>query len=507
VNKNHSLRKFITVHSFNLTLGVITFIGIVLRLRQYLSGRSFWLDEVMLAINIVNRSFKGLLDQPMEYEQGVPIGFLFGEKLFYKLFGSSEYALRLFPFLIGCFILILIIPLAKKYLNKAGALTVITFFAISYSLVYYSSELKQYIGDVAATLTLLWLFSYFIERETDWKDFTVAGVISTFLMWFSHPAVFIVAGIYSTLALHYWIRKDWKNFGRLIIVIVALGINFVVIYLIHLRHLTSSKILVDFWQDGFMPLPPWNNFWWFGNTWKGILENPLEITIAPLLAFFIFALGLYFMFRRQWQFGVVLTFPLFFAMVASALQKYSLIGRMTLFIVPIFLIIFGAGIDSIKLFIKKKWIVNGVQIILAVYLIFSPLQISIENFLHPTYNEHIRPTLTYLKDHIKPKDLVYVDYYAEPAVRFYAPKFGFDTSQFIMGQNHQEEPVGYHEEINRLIGHKRVWVIFSHVYENNHFSEKEYILNYIGQIGKKDREYRVAGTSVDLYLYDLSAGP
>jgi len=125
--------------------------GIVLRLRQYLFNRSLWLDEALLTLNIISRSFLELL-QPLDYRQGAPIGFLFLEKLAVQLFGNSEYVLRLFPFLCGIISLFLFYKVATHYINIKAVLIALGLFAISGWLVYYSSEVKQYSSDVAIVL-------------------------------------------------------------------------------------------------------------------------------------------------------------------------------------------------------------------------------------------------------------------------------------------------------------------------------------------------------------------
>jgi len=53
--------------------------GFVFRLSQYVANRSLWGDEGALALNIVNRSFLELAE-PLDRNQGAPLGFLFVEK-------------------------------------------------------------------------------------------------------------------------------------------------------------------------------------------------------------------------------------------------------------------------------------------------------------------------------------------------------------------------------------------------------------------------------------------
>ena len=76
----------------------IVVLGLGLRTVQYARNRSLWLDEALLALNILHRSAGGLF-KGLDYHQGAPIGFLLLEKLATKLAGNGELALRAFPFL------------------------------------------------------------------------------------------------------------------------------------------------------------------------------------------------------------------------------------------------------------------------------------------------------------------------------------------------------------------------------------------------------------------------
>src|SRR5262249_5309444 len=130
-------------------------LGIILRLRFFLDDRSLWRDEADLANNLVNRTFSGLT-QPLDYNQGAPLLFLFLEKGLINLLGNRDYLLRLFPLFAGCIALILMGQIAGKYWGTTGLFAVLG-LAISWPLTYYSAMVKQYSGDVMITLLLLFL--------------------------------------------------------------------------------------------------------------------------------------------------------------------------------------------------------------------------------------------------------------------------------------------------------------------------------------------------------------
>ncbi len=57
----------------------VLILGLGLRLAQYATGRSLWLDEALLALNIIHRPIGGLF-RVLDYHQGAPLGFLLLEK-------------------------------------------------------------------------------------------------------------------------------------------------------------------------------------------------------------------------------------------------------------------------------------------------------------------------------------------------------------------------------------------------------------------------------------------
>ena len=182
-------------------------VGCLLRIAQYVLNRSLWMDESYLSLNILHRSFAGLW-RALDYHQGAPIGFLLLEKSAVRLWGGSEYALRLFPLLAGIASVFLFYQLANKVLVARAVPVAVGLFAISPSLVYYSSEVKQYSGDTAIAILLYWLT---VEgSKSEWKFWrsALAAVAGAIAIWFSHSSVFVLAGVGTTIAVALWRRRD-----------------------------------------------------------------------------------------------------------------------------------------------------------------------------------------------------------------------------------------------------------------------------------------------------------
>lgn len=476
----------------------LVLIGFVLRLRQYLANRSLWLDEAMLANNIVSRTF-GELTGWLDYDQQAPIGFLWLQKTTTVIFGNNEYALRLIPFAAGCIALIFMFLLSRRLTAFSGN-TALALFAVSSTLIYYTSEAKQYIVDVSVALGLLTIFLHHNERGWNPLDYIRFGVIGAVTIWFSHPSVFSLVGVGLLLLI-----KAIKQKSALDWTLLTGGfwlVSFAAFYFTLLRRSVNADVLLDYWGDAFLPLSAdalnWlvvalNNFFVF----SAGLETPLVLNSLLALG------GLMLITRKNPSFAAALNFPFLFALFASAFHVYPFAGRMVIFAAPAFFLLIGAGLEIITLIrlppVASRWVLS----LLAVSLVVFNAQTPIQNFMDPLYREHIKPSMEYLRDFRKEGDIIYVYYWAEPAVRYYAPKYGMDMSEFIIGVNHHDNPMTYSADLESLRGHERVWVLFSHVYENGDFNERDFILRLLDSMGEQLRQFRVPGTSVYLYLYDL----
>lgn len=479
-------------------------VGILLRLRQYMTGRSLWADEAMLALNIVNRTFGGLL-KPLDYDQGAPIGFLLVEKIFNLLFGRNEYGLRLLALLAGILSLWLFYLFLKRVMSGAGLVTALALFVFNPRLIYYSSEVKQYIVDVMVTLALLFIAAPLFESKFQKRYMLRLAVAGFIALWFSHPAVFVLAGIGLTLAILCLQRRDtaslWYVLGIGCLWLATLGI----LYRLVLNDISQNAYMREYWQGAFLPIPPWSDPGWFQRSLTENIGVQFGIPYAVDLVFALMIAGWFVLWRTRQNYAIAFGSILLITLIASALMLYPIFERMILFLVPMGLILLGKTVEFVGQKLPNRgWVGALVTLVFAGFLIFGPFITSMNYFIEPKYYEHIRPSMQTLQEDWRPGDALYVSNGAVPAFEFYGPLYGLSRTSYISSlRDDYKNPDLMARQLETLKGKPRVWILMSHVYEKGDFNEKDFILSDLKQNGRLKREFRVPGTSVYLYLFDL----
>jgi uncharacterized membrane protein len=479
-------------------------LGILLRLRQYLTGRSLWLDEAMLASSVVDRGFAGLF-QPLEYGQGSPVGFLLVEKAFHLLFGRSEYSLRLFPLLAGLAAVWLFYLLLQRVTHGPALLTALALFALNPRLIYYSSEVKQYILDVAFTVGLLLLAVRLFDIHPQRSDFHRLALTGFFALWFSHPALFVLAGVGLSLATLYIRRRDYASLKLTAAMGMVWLLTFGLLYVLLLKRLQQDAFMQEYWQAGFLPIPPWSDAGWFAENIHQNIGVQFGIPYATDIVFGLILVGWAVLWRSNPNLAICLGLIFLIPLAASALKIYPIIERLILFLIPVGLLLIGKFVEAVHQRFQTNMLVDRLAVtLISAFLIYGPLTTSISYFIHPKYYEHIRPAMAYLQEMWQNEDVMYISYGAVPAFKFYAPMYELSNAAYISNNlEDYNDPDKILQQLETLKGHQRVWILISHVYEKDGFNEKDFILDYLKKNGDKTREFRAPGSSVYLYLFDL----
>lgn len=507
-SKTHLSQTLTLLFSSPLLVWAIICFGIFVRLVQYLYNRSLWADEAVLALNIVNRSYLELL-QPLDYEQGAPLGFLMVEKLAVQVFGNSEYALRLFPLLSGIISLLLFYVLAKRYIPRLAIPIALALFASLPHLIYYASEVKQYSTDVMIALLSCLVAMQLRRHKLSPAQIITISIAGALAIWFSHPAVFVLAGVGTASLLVCITRRETTRIISKLGICFTWMLSFAVFYFISVRSLGSSKELLQSWQrKGAFPASPFDIIWVFNSLGK-FFHNPLGFTgLLDGLAILAFVAGCISCFYRRKEALFILLFPVFITLFAAYLHKYPFGNRLVLFLTPFIILLIAEGAEYLLLKTRSKSI--AIIGILSIVLVLAPPLVNASTRLvKPYLKEEIKPVISYVKNYQQPGDILYIYQRGEYQFKYYASRYGYRESDYIIGVDDldkfdgktlsAEEAKRYKIDLDKLRGNSRVWVLFSHAYIT---SENQLIESYLNSIGKKNDSFHVKGAFV--YLYDLS---
>lgn len=466
--------------------------GVLVRVFQYIHNRSLWLDEAMLARNIISRDFIGLLT-PLDFNQGAPVLFLWLIKSSSVFFGTNEHALRLFPLLASIAGIFLFYLIAKSFLEERFALAALFLFAFSTRLIYYAQELKQYSFDVTIVLALLYLTIKICNNRNNYNQIfvfiTLIGCISTYL---SFPSIFAIASSSTTILILKIRNKIKISYFHIVMMFTLWGIAFSINYFAILRPLAQNDYLFSFWSKGFLPLPI--------NVeaikiWGAVITNFFtyfeikNISQIPIIVFSGIAViaGV----RNKSEFTLTLAATILFAMMASMLGKYPLEKRMALFAFPVIILLAAKGAETIAA--NKNTYIS----LALVLLMMTPTISNIPKTMKGITREEVRDILQSLDSKIQNEDSVYVYSRANHAVRYYKRNEILDNKTWHFGLSTSNETNEYIDsEINSINNKNRVWFIFSHI---NKKKEKIFVSRINGTLVEKIKK---EGASLYLYRFE-----
>lgn len=490
---------------------VLLLAGGILRIGRYLADRSLWLDESYLTLNLITRSYGGLL-KTLDFNQGAPVGFLWAEKLMLSLLGDSELALRAFPLAVSLAALALFYLVARDVLGEVALLVAVFLFASMEPFVRYAAEVKQYGLDAAVTVALLLVFVRVVERGPRGRRSTVllalAGPLAVF---FSHPSVFVLAGIACaglSLAVE---RGDRAVLRRQVTAYLIWLAAFGVVYLVAIRDLEGLRRTVR--GVGAGATGGVKNVYTIFNE-PGLLPR----TAVGLTAALVLAGAVYLWSRRP---GVVVMG----AATTAALLAAGLIGaypvgqRFLLFLLPVGLLFLAEGVAAIVAHAPR--LLAAALVAASVGLIGLPvLADAAARLAAPPETEEIEPLLAEVVRGWRDGDVLVLYPESQYAFRYYQECEDCSSltptlrrlwpTRPTAGGRDQRTPaivsrtpalvVGDHGRpyLDGVTGRTRAWFLATHFFPR---TEPE-VLAEVDGIGTR-RRCSYGGASV-LCLYDLS---
>jgi len=348
-------------------------LGVALRLRQYVHGRSLWLDEAMLGNNILVRGFGELL-RPLDSDQAAPVLFLWAVKLGALLAGTDERVLRLLPFLGGLALLAGFARVAVRLLAPGVAALAMLLVSLSPMLIQYANELKPYGLDAMWAVLLSLAALRLVERPLSGSRWASLIALGSVVAMASSVAPFLLAAVGAGLLLAPGLRRTPGAVPRLVAGAVIWAGAFVTFYLLVYRASADSAYMQRYWVPYFLSpalpglgskllhLPAENLQAWFlaaGGGWRAALAAAL---LLPILA------GAHSLVRREgaWLAGLLLA-PLLLAGVASAARLYPVAPRLLLFSTPALALCLAQGAGVLAEWCRRRadlpWLAGATAIL------------------------------------------------------------------------------------------------------------------------------------------------
>ena len=477
-------------------INVILLSGLTLSLVQLIYNRSLWIDEAALALNIINK--KGLeLLKPLDYMQVAPVLFLQLEKLFSILLPNSEYGLRLLPLLCFYFSLYFFYEILKlTFKNYYTIIFALSLFVFHHNLIYYSSEVKQYICDLLV-LTSIYYFTLknYKKEETKYYILGVLGCVSIYL---SNVAPIILFSCSTYLFYNSLINKK-THFKHMAIVSFVWGITFLSYYYYFIHGHPIRDYMVTYWsnRNAFMPHDPFSiDFYRFlVDKFKILFDSPYSIMNKFLLPVLYFIGFITLIIRRKAGILLIMLIPILLHFLLSTFKLYPFDSRLVLYTVPIVIIITSFGFEYlIDIFFTnlriERFRLLAILIPLSLFFILYSAGF-------PQTHEEIKRSIIYIQNNLNKNDKIYVYYGASKAFKYYNDiQFMKISVPIINGGAHRNNNEEYINELRNLKG--RIWLLFSHVHRN----EEAYVVRNLDSLGsKKIKTFKTEGSSAYLYYF------
>jgi hypothetical protein len=382
-----------------LSLGI----GVVLRIVQYLHHNSYWNDEAALVLNILHRDFAGLL-RPLDFAQAAPPLFLCVQRWIALRFGSSEYALRALPVLLGLAALPLYATLAWRLLRPAAAAWAVAWYAINDRIIPQVSEVKQYSDDLFFSTLLLFVAFAPARPASPVRRLARAAIVATLAIWFSFPSAIVFGGILIGL-LPQLLRRRPRDLLLAIAWTVPPLASAALLGKLVLTH-PRDPYLDEFWANHFVNFA--RPITWLGGALFELGDYPFAS--LGVLVLLLAAIG-FVTLRNQGRHTFMLTAlaMLVIALAASALRIYPFGGsRVTLYLFPpLFLLIAAGACPLTTLALDDHWLRRAWWILPAPLLLLAIWNCAAHS-IHPVARSNIRPIVHYVHDHRTPDEIIYL---------------------------------------------------------------------------------------------------
>lgn len=429
----------ITSRVWGRAILAMVLIGCVCRIAQYLADPSYWHDEALVVLNVMDKT-AAQLPLKLDYDQAAPPLFLIAERGLFRLFGADEYALRLPSLLCGLAALPLFALLCRRVFPAPIAFCITAFFAFSDKLIWHSAEVKPYSGDAFCAVLLLYLALAFRVRDSSDAEFddqretdngalryrplpaslraiddirpthrlVLLALIAAGLVWFSFPAAIVFGGL-SLMLLPEIARRESRDLAIYLAANAMVGISFLLLYRYSIKP-QHSVYLSTFWARDFPPYDhPTTIPFWLASEIYALCDHPYR-SFGPIFLLMSMA-GVWGLVRmRRGRLLAACLLPVALAVVAACFKQYPFNGdRVTIYLVPGMFLLCGGGLMLLRDALSGAAVPLRIAwLIVAGMVIGRGAFEAAHRLAEPRSRSGVRPVVAYLRQHRRPGEGIYL---------------------------------------------------------------------------------------------------
>lgn len=434
-----------------------------------------WHDECAIAWNVMNKPWNALFSH-LRFMQVAPPFFLICTKVLTKVLGYSDYVYRIIPLISGCLALPVFYSLSKKVFKKHSAVVVaLLIFSVNQPLINYSFEFKPYSLDVLFTmLSILFFLNLKIEKITFKNSYLY--LVSIF-PWFSLVSLYSIAAGFICLVWKNFesVKVNYKTFLKKIFpLFLVFSVSFVLYLKFFIFATYGPSGMVRYWADEFIR-PDFSNFIQLFSADISYLFYPMNLIIFAII---LAGLGILAFCREKSDFACLSGLVVLIFIISSMLKIYPLYGRLSLFLLPLFLIFMVKALDYMypkAMFSLVVWFMFALtffsQIPQTIYYLKLKSLVRIEN---------PRGFIEVLTKEIKPHDVVLVS--KNSNIEFYYYSSFFDIKNEVFQEPSDNKSVVQFAKKKLEIGDKCWFFIpYNAPLEMDKYLEKQLILKEYSQ--------------------------
>lgn len=420
---------------FFFIMSVILITAVILRIISYLDVKPLWHDEAPIALTVIKNGFLSMFDN-IEANQKAPFFFWIFTKFTGQFGNYNELSLRVFPFVCSVLSVFCFYVFSRRILNNKIAVIIANFiFAVDYRLLYFSSELKQYAGDVLFFMLAVLVFDNMSKKLFSAKTAFLYVIFSIILVLNSFPACFVIIGfiLYKVFRLK---KEEKDSFLVANIILFLASFAYFVRFLLD-KYITEMNYQTEYWASGFI------NFQDNINTFIdlfGYLFYPMLFTIIGIV-FFVY--GTVVILKEKQNINYIILLSLLAVIIASLLKIYPLYNRTCLYLIPVILVIMLKPLD-----LTKTEHISSIQKIYIISLIVT-LVFSFRYMYHMRYDKKIigtniyaewnaKDTLKYIQNNYENGNVIFIDKPSKLQFEYYKRYFNFYPEN-VIEHNYMDE--------------------------------------------------------------------